>query len=107
MYEIDTLGSRDHLDRDNPPYILGDRAGLPCSRRAHAVVVLLVGACWYGVCGGWMHENLVLGDDGRCNVLGDHQAGTHSAVPGQERRQAAQLVVPHPGGPSLGDASEL
>ncbi len=85
-----------------------DAAQLARGGPAHRDVVLLHRRAGDRVDARRDGEPLELGDDRRLRVLGDHQAGVHARVVGEERRQAvAARRVEEAVGAALGDARDV
>ena len=106
--QVDALGRAADLDGQAGPDVRHDLAELAHRGPAHGHVVFLLARRRDGVHAGRMGKHLVLADQGRGGVLGEHEAGVGARVRGQERRQAAgERRVQHPVHPALADAGQL
>src|SRR5205807_6314948 len=86
--QVERAGGGEELDGDHAGETVDGTPQLARRGPAHGHMVLLHGAGGYGVDRGRGGQPLELGDDRGLRVLGDHVAGVHARVVGEEGGQA-------------------
>ena len=106
--ELDALCAGEQLDRQCAFGIREHLPGLEAGGVSHGDVILLAGARRDGINAGRMAERLVLADEGRSDVLRNHEAGVETAVHGEKGRQSVgQVRVDETLHPPLRDVRQL